>query len=304
MNNRILIIGKTGQLARALAGSDRTVCVGRDGLDLSWKVERIRDSLSTILNTQGPFTGVINVAAYTAVDAAETDRDTAHAVNATAVGEIARVCAAAKLPLVHISTDYVFDGQGTVPYAPNHPTAPINVYGLSKRGGEIEVEASGAIYAVLRTSWVYDADGKNFMTTMLRLAETRDTLGVVKDQLGRPTFADDLAAASLTALDGLQNGRPSGIYHVSNTGSIISWADFARAIFKASGDAVTVNGIPGSDYPTPAARPAYSAMDTSSFEATFDHALPSWQEGLHRAFAARVNLLEANRHTTPNGEKT
>lgn len=304
MNNQILVIGKTGQLARALSESDHTVCVGRDTLDLSWKAARIRETLSTLLDAQCPFVGVINAAAYTDVDTAETDRDTAQAVNAKAVGVIARFCAAVDLPLIHVSTDYVFDGQGTAPYAPNYPTAPINVYGISKRGGEIEVEDSGATYAVLRTSWVYDAEGKNFMTSMLRLAQTRDTLGVVKDQLGRPTFADDLAAASLAALQGLQDGRASGIYHVSNTGSVISWSDFARAIFDSSGDVVTVNGIPSSDYPTPAARPAYSAMDTASFETTFKHILPSWQDGLRRAFSAHAKLSKTNQQTTPNEEKT
>ena len=192
------------------------------------------------------------------------------------------------VPLVHISTDYVFDGNATSPYHPDQPTAPVTAYGLTKREGETALLASGLDrFAILRTSWVYDASGKNFMNTMLRLAETRDCLSVVDDQRGRPTYAGDLADACFAALKGLAAGKPSGIHHVTNTGSIISWADFARAIFKVAGKPVTVAGIPTSSYPTPAKRPAFSAMDTQSFETTFDHDLPDWQHGLKRAIQAR-----------------
>jgi len=289
----ILVIGKTGQLAQALSRDSCVIGLGRDQLDLSWPTKRIETVLTGILSqadetTLRAFSGVINAAAYTAVDAAEDDLETARAVNAAAVDAIARSCAKAGLPLVHISTDYVFDGFASSPYPPDHPTNPINVYGETKREGETALLESGVDqFAILRTSWVYDASGKNFMNTMLRLAETRDSLQVVDDQYGRPTFADDLADACFAAIRGLAAGRPSGIYHVTNTGPIISWADFARAIFDMAGLSIAVKGIPSSSYPTPAKRPAYSAMDTQSFETVFSHDLPDWREALARAMRAR-----------------
>jgi len=224
------------------------------------------------------------------VDKAEDDKEIADKVNGRATGQIAEFCQKFKLPFVHISTDYVFSGDSKTPYRPEHPTDPINAYGYSKRLGEAAIDQTSTIGAILRTSWVYDSFNKNFLTTMLRLSETRDALTVVDDQIGRPTYTYDLAYAALIALEGIRrNPSKAGIYHVSNTGAPISWADFARGIFAAAGKQVKVTGIPSENYPTPAKRPAYSVMDTSKFETSFDVSLPSWKDGLSRSIFAKNN---------------
>lgn len=291
----VLVIGQSGQLARALKQRlPGAVCLGRDVLDLSDSADIIGQALDAALGANANISGVILAAAYTAVDAAETDVETANTVNGEAPGIIADYCATQNLPLVHVSTDYVFNGTGTQAYKPSDPTDPSNAYGRSKRQGEVAVLKSKADAAILRTSWVYDGTGKNFLTTMLRLAETRDTLGVIADQIGRPTYALDLADACIAALDGLKNDtNAAGIYHVSNSGDAVSWADFARAIFAATRKEVTVNSIKTREYPTPATRPAWSLMDISDFETAFDHALPAWKDGMTRALAEHAKAVTA-----------
>ena len=221
-------------------------------------------------------------------------------MNAVAPGTIAEVTAAADIPLVHISTDYVFQGDANKPYRPDDPTDPINVYGRTKRDGEVAILKANPRSAILRTSWVYDSAGKNFLTTMLRLAESRDTLTVVHDQIGRPTYAPDLALAALKVAQSLvlSPETASGIFHVSNSGPQISWADFARAIFeRAEHHGMTppkVVNIPSLDYPTPAARPSYSVLDLRALNATFDISMPLWADSLNRAilqYFARQNSL-------------
>lgn len=283
----LLVIGKTGQLARAIAELDpEATCLDRQTCDLSGTKDSLREALRDHLPNAS---AMIIAAAYTAVDQAETDQDTAHHVNALAPASLAELAAEHDIPVVHISTDYVFNGQAIAPYAPDDPTAPINVYGQTKRDGETGVRAANPRSAILRTSWVYDASGKNFMTTMLRLGQTRETLTVVADQIGRPTFAPDLARAAIQAATHLKSRNPGseGIFHVSNSGEPISWADFARTIFKGAesfgASPVTVTDIPSRDYPTPAARPAYSVMDITPFEIAFGMALPDWKDGLSRA---------------------
>lgn len=285
-----LIIGKTGQLARALAQLDPgALCLDRSALDLSASAQMIEQTLDTLVETYPAIDGVIIAAAFTAVDQAEADQDMAFAVNADAPEVIATWCAKRNRSLIHISTDYVFNGQKTEPYQTSDPVDPINVYGASKQAGEVAVIATGANAAILRTSWVYDTASRNFMTTMLRLAETRDTLTVVGDQTGRPTLASDLAKAALIALKALRvDPTKSGIYHVSNAGDPVNWAEFAQAIFEAAGQAVTVQPIPASDYPTPAARPANSVLDISKFERSFRVKLPDWRDALDRAIAQRA----------------
>jgi len=191
--------------------------------------------------------------------------------------------------LIHFSTDYVFNGKATTPYEITETPNPINFYGFSKREGELNIQASQCKYAILRTSWVFDGTGKNFLTTMLRLAETHTSLNIVSDQLGRPTYAGHLAQAGLSAARSLVTGNQEsvGIFHVSNTGPIISWAEFAEAIFHNKNLAVTVKPIPSSEYPTRATRPAFSALSTKKFETVFDYKLPSWQEGLKAALSER-----------------
>lgn len=292
--SHITVIGKTGQLAKALIREgalsgvrlhslDRTAC------DLSASVEQIEAVIDALPETDV----IIIAAAYTAVDAAETDQETAMAVNALAPGAIGRAAKRRNIPVVHISTDYVFAGHADAPYKPNEPLGPINFYGLSKSKGEESLLESQPHSAILRTSWVYDADGKNFLTTMLRLAQTRTELSVVSDQVGRPTYAGDLAKASLKAAAALMENRKGarGTFHVSNTGRSISWADFATAIFEVFQSELdhkmTVTPISSAAYPTPARRPAWSVMDVSKFETVFDCNLPDWRDALNRAALER-----------------
>lgn len=288
-----LVIGETGQLARALKyeieidiGKTATF-LDRKACDLSASSEDVREAIAPFLSQAD---ALIIAAAYTAVDAAEDDYETALAVNAQAPGVIAAAAAGAGCPVVHVSTDYVFGGDASSPYTPDMPIDPLNAYGRSKAKGEIAVLAGNPRSVILRTSWVYDGVGKNFLTTMLRLGETRDTLNVVMDQIGRPTYAQDLAKACLLAAETLKTDGSafSGIYHVSNAGEPISWATFAEAIFQTAGLSTIVKGIPSSDYPTPAKRPAYSVMDIALFESIFEMTLPSWQEGLERALKERL----------------
>ena len=229
------IIGETGQLARALKdcctdANIEALSLNRAALDLAGEDESILDSLMAFKSVDA----IINAAAYTAVDDAEKNQDLAYRVNANAPKVIAEFCKDRGIPLIHVSTDYVFNGQSQTPYTSNDPTDPLGVYGLTKLQGEDFIRKVGGIYAILRTSWVYDAIGKNFMTTMLRLAADRDALSVVHDQLGRPTYAKHLAHACLAAVQPLIDAPAdkTGTYHVSNTGPIISWADFAEAIFE------------------------------------------------------------------------
>ncbi len=219
------------------------------------------------------------------MDGAETDSDLAYQVNATAPASLAQACAVHDLPFIQLSTDYVFDGEADQPYQTDDDTDPLGVYGASKLDGELAVLESGARALILRTSWVYDGEGRNFLTTMLRLAETGAQISVVDDQIGRPTYTGHLAAAILKAAEVIaaEPDFETAIYHVTNGGEPISWAEFAKAIFKARRLDVKVENIPTSDYPTPAERPAYSVLDTDSFERTFHHPLPEWQAGLRAA---------------------
>lgn len=290
MSLRIAVIGKTGQLARALlregeALGHEIIALNREALDLTASASKIEAVISGL---PSGLDALVIAAAFTNVDGAETQSDTAYAVNATAPAIIARACAAHDIPLIHVSTDYVFDGDADMPYLPDDDTDPLGVYGSSKLDGELAVLESGARALIFRTSWVYDANGRNFLTTMLRLAESKNTITVVDDQLGRPTYAGHLALAILRAADLFtqESDIETAIHHVTNGGEPVSWASFAKAIFKAKGLDIKVDGIPTSDYPTPAERPAYSVLDTDSFERTFRHPLPSWQAGLRAALEA------------------
>ena len=281
---RVLVFGQTGQVARALvrqadAAGISLVSLGRADADLT-------DPASCAAVLAERIAGVdvvINAAAYTAVDKAESDRDVAFAVNALAPTAMAQV--AAGKPFLHISTDYVFDGSGVDPWQVDAPTGPLGVYGASKLAGEHGVRAAGGVHAILRTSWVFSADGANFVKTMLRLGATRDRLTVVADQFGGPTPAAAIADALLRMAQDLREGRgQSGTYHFAGTPDV-SWADFAREIFAQSEMAVDVVGIPTADYPTPARRPANSRLDCSTLQAVFGIARPDWRQGLATVLA-------------------
>lgn len=271
----LLIFGKTGQVARELARrAPEARFVGRDEADLSSP-----DACAKLLRKSGARV-VINAAAYTAVDKAESDEDLALLVNAEAPGAMARAAAEIGAAFVHISTDYVFSGEGSAPFIPDAPTAPLGVYGRTKRAGEEAVRAAGGDHAVLRTSWVFSAHGANFVKTMLLLSETRSALTVVGDQVGGPTPAGAIAAACLAIGDQLADDPgKSGTYHFSGAPEV-SWADFAREIFAQSGRAVSVTDITTADYPAPARRPHNSRLDCSATERVFSITRPNWRKGL------------------------
>jgi len=267
----ILVFGKTGQVATELQRSGDVLALGRDQADLSDSVacaQRIRAFAPR---------AVINAAAYTAVDRAEDDEELATIINGDTPTAIAQACAEMQIPLVHISSDYVFEGSGEAAWKPDDFTAPQNAYGRSKLAGEEGILGSGAAHAILRTSWVVSAHGTNFVTTMLRLSETRDTLSIVGDQIGGPTPARDIASACLMIAQHLQEDpSKSGTYHYSGAPSV-SWADFASEIFAQASRSVNVVPIQTTEYPTPAKRPLNSRMDCRTTMSTFGVKQPDWR---------------------------
>lgn len=276
---KVLVFGKTGQVATELAQFDSVTCLGRDQADLT-DPGACED---LIISTDAD--AVINAAAYTAVDLAEDDRDTAMIVNAMAPTAMAAAAAQRGIPFVHISTDYVFDGAGDAPFAPIDTPAPQSVYGTSKLAGEHGVAAAGGAYAILRTSWVFSAHGANFVKTMLRLGAERDALRIVADQVGGPTPAQNIAAACMTMVRTLKDDpSAAGLYHFSGAPDI-SWAGFAREVFLLAGLNVEVSDIPTSDYPTPATRPLNSRLDCSSTQSVFGIERPDWRTGLAHVIA-------------------
>ena len=270
----VLVFGKTGQVARELAVLPDVQCLGREEADLTDP-----DACAAVIAQQRP-AAVINAAAYTAVDQAETEEDLATVINGAAPGALAQACKALGIPLVHISTDYVFAGDGTRPWQPDDPTGPLGAYGRSKLAGEQAVQTVGGSFAILRTSWVVSAHGNNFVKTMLRLGAERDGLTIVADQIGGPTAAKDIAAACHTmALQLIEDSGKSGTYHFAGAPDC-SWAAFAREIFAQAGLACDVSDIPSSDYPTPATRPLNSRLDCAATKTTFGIDRPDWRLSL------------------------
>jgi len=288
---RIAVTGKTGQVVsclieRGAAAGHEIIALGRPEMDLADP-----DSVTAALQMAAP-DAIISAAAYTAVDRAETEAGLAQAINATGAEAVARTAATLGVPLVHISTDYVFDGTSDRPYTETDPTSPTGVYGASKLAGEKAVlGAYPAGTAVLRVAWVYSPFGGNFVKTMLRLAKDRDEVGVVADQVGNPTSALDIADGVLKVLANLKaDPDPSlrGVFHMTATGEA-SWADFAEAIFAASaaqgGPSATVRRIATSDYPTPATRPANSRLECSLIADVHGVVLPVWRDALETVVA-------------------
>jgi dTDP-4-dehydrorhamnose reductase len=274
----LLVFGRTGQVARALQQLAPVLApvlaLGRDAADLAQP-----GACAAAIHAHRP-RAVINAAAYTAVDRAEEQEDLATAINGAAPAEMALACAALNIPLVHISTDYVFAGTGHRPWAPGDMAQPANAYGRGKWAGEEGIRASGCTHAILRTSWVFSANGANFVKTMLRLSGTRDQISVVDDQIGGPTPARAIAAACLAIADQLQKApEKTGTYHFSGAPDA-SWCSFARAIFSLTGRPTRVEAIPTSAYPTPAARPLNSRLDCNTTTSVFGLARPDWHAGL------------------------
>ncbi|MDA7965961.1 dTDP-4-dehydrorhamnose reductase [Ruegeria sp.] len=270
----ILVFGKTGQVGCELARHTDVLCLDRAEADLSQPA-----SCAEAIRKHQP-AAVINAAAFTAVDRAEKEEAEATIVNGDAPGAMAAACAALDIPLVQISTDYVFDGSGDAPWQPDDATSPLGAYGRSKLLGEQAVMQQGGCYAILRTSWVVSPHGKNFVKTMLRLGKERDGLTIVSDQIGAPTPARDIAAACVEiARHLIQDPGKTGIYHYSGTPEI-NWADFAREIFAQTGRGCPVTDILTRDYPTPARRPLNSRLDCSATERVFGLTRPDWRQGL------------------------
>ncbi|MDV2449652.1 dTDP-4-dehydrorhamnose reductase [Xanthomonas hortorum] len=292
-----LVFGANGQvgteLLRALAADGAVQATTRSGQLPDGSACETADfdapeALPALLDRIGP-SRVVNAAAYTAVDRAEQDRDSAMRTNALSPGVIAAWCAARNVPLVHYSTDYVFDGQGTEPYLEDAQTSPLGVYGETKLAGEDAIRASGAQHLILRTAWVYASHGANFLRTMLRVGAERDELRVVADQIGTPTPAALIADVTAQLLR-QRTPDTSGTWHLTAAGQT-SWHGFAEAIFE---EAVSAGLLPRAprvvpittaDYPTPAKRPAYSRLSIEKLQREFDVVLPEWQLGLQRVIA-------------------
>jgi dTDP-4-dehydrorhamnose reductase len=294
---RIVVTGTQGQVARALAerAGDRgfdVITLGRPALDLS-RPETVAPAIAAARPDI-----VINAAAYTAVDQAESEADRAFAVNAHGAGMVAAAARAAGAAIVHLSTDYVFDGALDRPYREDDPVGPVSVYGRSKRDGELAVAAANPDHAIVRTAWVYSPFGKNFIKTMLHLAETRDMVRVVSDQRGSPTSAHDIADGVLAIAGNLlatpDDDSMRGVFHMTGSGHT-SWAGFAERVFAASralgGPWAMVEPIATQDYPTPARRPANSRLDCARLRMVHKVALPPWGEAVD---ACVVRLLRSS----------
>jgi dTDP-4-dehydrorhamnose reductase len=292
---KVLLLGGNGQvgteLRKVLAPLVELVVATRSGMIDGAECEaadfdRPQSLVSVLARVQPEL--IINAAAYTAVDAAESDAEAAWRANAEAPAQIAGWCAQHGVPLVHYSTDYVFDGQGSQPYREDDATAPLGVYGQSKRAGEEAIIASGAPYLIFRTAWVYASHGRNFLRTMLRLGAEREQLGVVADQIGSPTSA---ALIARTTLEVLQSGQlQSGIWHLTSCGQT-SWYGFATEIFAQAQAAGLIARVPelqaitSADYPTAASRPTWSCLDNARLQQAFGITLPGWQQGLAEVIA-------------------
>lgn len=275
---KILVTGANGQLGSEL----RTLAGNHPQLDFHFSDREQLD----ITNPQAvaeyfrqhTFQVCINCAAYTAVDKAEEEKAQADLINVTGSKNLAMGCSSVGATMIYISTDFVFNGKASQPLAEDDPTDPVNYYGLSKLNGEKAIVEALDQHIIIRTSWLYSSFGSNYVKTMIRLAETRDELNIIADQIGTPTYARDLAEAILQIVGTNKN---FGIYHFSNEG-VASWYDFTQAIFEYKDIATLVNPIKTEQYPTPARRPHYSVMDKARFKSTFGISIPYWRASLRR----------------------
>ncbi len=279
LKKNILITGANGQLGMEFRALEKTypdlnlIFTSRDELSITDE-----EKLDSFFFSANIF-ACVNCAAYTAVDKAETDEKTAFAVNAVAAGNLAAICTKYKTHFIHISTDYVFAGNGERPYIETDDTHPINVYAASKLAGEKNVLQQNKEAIIIRTSWVYSSFGKNFVKTMMRLMSEKENIGVVSDQMGCPTYAADLAGAIMQII--AADKFVAGIYHYCNSG-VTSWYEFAVEIKNILHSKCTVNPIATQDYPTPALRPHYSAVDTTKIRSVFNLSIPGWQSSLQK----------------------
>ena len=285
--HKILITGANGQLGWELGQLAATypafefVLVDRSQLDLSFP-----ETFEKIIQTIAPDC-IVNTAAYTAVDKSETEKELSYTVNATAVQALASICKNLAIPFITYSTDYVFDGEATQPYTISTKVDPVNFYGSTKAAGEKMAMEANEDTIIIRTSWVFSSHGNNFVKTMMRLMKERDQLNIVADQKGRPTYAKDLAMATMKMIEAMNAGKSiKGVYHFANTGET-TWFDFAATIKAIAGLDCALNPIETKDFPTPAKRPAYSVLDTSKIEEALSIAIPHWEDALRDC----MNLL-------------
>lgn len=287
---KVLAIGAHGQLGQYLCeflresiNSIELFEISREELDLA------NIALITIILEKYSPDLLINASAYTAVDQAESEPDLAILINSEAPRVMAEYAHKANIPFIHYSTDYVFSGDASSPYKEKDATDPQGQYGLSKLAGEQALIASEAQVYIFRTAWVYSQRGSNFYKTMLKLAQTRDELNIVSDQVGSPTYAASIAQASIKVVRCLLSGKyyPTGVYHMTCQG-MTTWADFAKMIFQENKCQVQVNGIPSGDYPTPAKRPSYSVLSNQKLKTVFNIELPTWQESLKQCIQEKM----------------
>ena len=277
---KVLVTGANGQLGWELQQAAKAnpnfefIFLDRSAMDLSNP-----DDLLKIIESYAP-SAIINTAAYTAVDKAETEKSLAHVINAEAVAELASIAKNKNIPFITYSTDYVFSGNAAIPYVTDTQLAPVNYYGKTKADGEQMALAANPDSIIIRTSWVFSSHGNNFVKTMIRLMKERDSLNIVGDQQGRPTYARDLATASIRILNALNLGLPiKGIYHFANTGET-TWFDFAQKIKELAGLECTLTPINSDQFPTPAKRPNYSVLDTQKIEKELNLHIPHWELAL------------------------
>ena len=268
---KILMFGRTGQVATEIRRLGNVEALGREEADLADPEACAAHVASSAADV------IINAAAYTAVDQAEKEEGLATTINGDTPTAMARAAATKNIPFLHLSTDYVFDGTGDAPWRPEDATNPLGAYGRSKLLGEQGICAAGGRFVILRTSWVFSTHGRNFVNTMLRLAGERDEVSVVSDQFGGPTAAADIAAVLLRIAESLHAGNgKAGIHHFSGAPDV-SWADFASEIFRVTGTTTRVNPIASANYPTPAKRPANSRLDCRSLRDAFGIERPDWR---------------------------
>jgi dTDP-4-dehydrorhamnose reductase len=282
---KVLVTGANGQLGWEIAQAAKSfpnfefVFVDRNAMDLSNPNE-----LLSIVELFAPDT-IINTAAYTAVDKAESENELAHTINAEAVASLARIAKQKNIPFITFSTDYVFNGNATSPYLPDTKLEPVNFYGKTKADGEQMAIAENENTIIIRTSWVFSSHGNNFVKTMMRLMKERDTLNIVGDQKGRPTYAKDLAHATIQILIALNEGKNiRGIYHYANAGET-TWFGFAEKIKALAGLECDLKAITSDQFPTPAKRPNYSVLDTQKIEKDLGIEIPSWETALSQCIS-------------------
>lgn len=277
---KILVTGANGQLGWELSQLADSypkyefIFADRSLLDLSKP-----ELFESIIQQWAP-QAIINTAAYTAVDKAENEKETATLINTTAVAALASITAKRQILFITYSTDYVFNGNATSPYLPDTNIDPVNFYGTTKAEGEALALNMNPETIIIRTSWVFSSHGNNFVKTMCRLMKERESLNVVSDQIGRPTYAKDLAIATMKVVNEVSNGKKiKGVFHYANKG-ITSWFEFAKQIKQNAGLTCEVNPINTVEFPTPAKRPSYSVLDTQKIEAAINIQIPTWEESL------------------------